>query len=104
MQFHDSYRVLASQNLAYAVAGGASAASTAFGSQCYFVRVSTAGVLDGTNTGCRISFGSSPVASATSVLLPLNWVDYFKVSPGQKVAAIGASASTGSLSISEMDG
>jgi hypothetical protein len=104
MQFHDSYRVLASQNLSYAVAGGASAASTAFGSQTYFIRVSTAGVVDATNNGARISFGASPVASATSVLLPLNWVDYFKVTPGSKIAVLGNSASTGTLSITELDG
>jgi hypothetical protein len=104
MQFHDSYRLLSSQNVAYAVAGGSSAQSTALGSQTYFIRVSTAGLVDGTNTGARIAFGASPVASATSVLLPLNWIDYFKVSPGQKVAVLGNSAATGSLSVTELDG
>jgi hypothetical protein len=103
MQFHDSYRVGASQNLAYAVAGGASAASTAFGSQTYWIRVSTAGLLDATNNGARISFGPSPVATASSVLLPLNWVQVFKITPGSKVAALGNSASTGSLSITELE-
>jgi hypothetical protein len=101
---HDAYRPLASQNISYAVAGGASAQSAAFGSQTFFIRVSAAGVVDATNTGVKIALGSNPVASATSTLLPLNWVTVLKTSPGQKIAAIGASAAVGSLSVTELDG
>jgi hypothetical protein len=105
MNFHDSYRPGASQNLAYAAAGGSSAASTAFGPQTFFIRLSAVGLVDSTNTGCRYAIGSAPVATASSVLLPLNWVgDPIKVTPGQKVAAISNSASIGSLSITELDG
>jgi hypothetical protein len=104
MHFHDAYRVIASQNVAYAVAGGSSAQSAAFGSQCYFIRLSTAGVLDATNNGCRYSIGANPTASATSTLLPLAWIEIIKVAPGQKIAVLGNSAATGSLSVSELDG
>jgi hypothetical protein len=104
MQFHDAYRVLASQNVAYAVAGGASAQSTAFGSQTYFIRVSTAGLVDSTNNGARIALGANPTASATSMLMPLNWSETFKVTPGQKLAVLGNSAATGSLNVTELDG
>jgi hypothetical protein len=105
MRFHDSYRVLASQNVAYAAAGGLSAQSAAFGSQTFFIRISANGLIDGTNTGVRYAIGSNPVASATSTLLPLNFVeDIIKVTPGQKIAALSNAASTGSLSVSELDG
>jgi hypothetical protein len=101
---HDTYRVIATQNVAYAAAGGSSAQSSAFSSQTLFIRVSAAGLVDSTNTGYRYALGSNPVASATSTLLPLNLVSYIKCTPGQRLAVLGASAATGSLSISEMDG
>ena len=105
MHLHDAYRVISSQNVSYAVAGGLSATSTAFSSQCYFIRLSAVGLIDGTNTGCRYAIGSAPVATASSALLPLNWVnDPIKVTPGQKVAVLGNSAATGSLNITELDG
>jgi len=86
-----------------AVSGGASAQSTAFSSQTYwdqglrYRRKSNA-----TNDGARIKVGDSPVASATSTLLPLNWVEWIKCTPGQKIAVVGNNASTGSLSITEL--
>jgi hypothetical protein len=104
MQFHDAYRIITSQNLSYAASGGASAASTAFGSQTYYIRVSAAGPADSTNSGVRYAVGSAPVASATSELLPLGWVEVLKVTPGQKIAAISNAANTGTLSIAELDG
>jgi hypothetical protein len=99
---HDAYRHKATQNVAYNVAGGASTQSNAFGSQTYAIRVSAAGVLDGTNNGARISVGDNPTASATTALLPLNWVEYIKCGPGQKIAVLGNSAATGSVSVTEL--
>jgi hypothetical protein len=82
-----------------------SAASTAFGSQTYFIRISAVGLVDSTNNGVRYAIGAAPVASATSPLLPLNFVeDIIKVTPGQKIAALSNAASTGTLSITELDG
>jgi hypothetical protein len=103
MQFHDSYRIGASQNVAFAAAGGSSAQSTAFSSQCYFIRVTAAGLVDSTNNGVRIALGSNPTASATSTLLPLNWVARIKISPGQKLGCLSNAAATGSLNIVELD-
>lgn len=99
---HDAYRQRATQNVAYAVAGGASAQSTAFGSQTYWIRVSAVGVLDSTNNGARIVVGDNPTASATSTLLPLNWIEVIKCTPGQKIAVLGNSAAVGSLSVTEL--
>lgn len=103
-QMHDAYRVLSSQNVAYNAAGGGSTQSAAFGSQTFFIRLSAVGLIDGSNSGCRYAIGSAPVATATSTLLSLNWVDLIKISPGQRVAVLGASASVGSLNITELDG
>ena len=100
---HDAFVQAASQNVAYAVAGGASAASTAFGAQTRWIRVCAVGVVGATNDGVRIVVGdATPTASATSVLLPLNWVEYVACNPGQKVACLSNNNTTGSLSVTEL--
>ena len=100
--FHDAYRHKATQNVAYAVAGGASAQSTAFGSQTYAIRVCAVGLESATVDGVRISVGDNPVASSTTALLAMNWVEYVKCTPGQKIAVLGNNASTGVVSVTEL--
>jgi hypothetical protein len=101
--FHDSYRQGASQNVAYAAAGGASAASAAFGSQIYWIRVASVGVPSATLDGVRIKVGDgTPVADANSTLLPLNWAEIIAVTPGQKIAVLGNNTGTGSVSVTEL--
>lgn len=94
-----------SQNVAFAASGGASAASTAFGSQTYQIRVSVSGTgfVAGTG-GVRIRIGDgTPTATATDTFLPnASPYEYFSVSPGQKIAVIGNDAGTGNLSVTEM--
>ncbi len=73
----------------------ASIASSAFGSQTEYVRIaSTADVY--------ILFGSNPTAVATAnsstIFIPADQPEIFKVSPGEKVAFIG----TAEVSITEM--
>lgn len=102
MQFHDAYRILATQNVAYAAAGGASAQSTAFASQTRYIRVCSVGVVSATVDGVRIEIGANPTAVATSYLLPVNWVEVIKVSPGQKAAFLGNSTGTGTVSVTEL--
>lgn len=99
---HDAFRQIATQNVAIAISGGASAQSTAFSSQTYWVRVCVVGVVDSTNNGARIKVGDNPTATSTSTLLPLNWIERIKCTPGQKVAVVGNAASTGSLSVTEL--
>jgi hypothetical protein len=100
--FHDIFRHKATQNVAYAVAGGASAQSAAFGSQTYTIRVCAVGVESATADGVRINVGDNPTASATSPLLAMNWVEYVKCTPGQKIAVLGNNASTGVVSVTEL--
>lgn len=97
-----AFRQGASQNVAYASSGGASAASSAFGSQTYAIRVSAPGSLSAT-VGVRIQVGDgTPTATATSPLLPANWVEYIIVTPGQKIAALSNDSVSGNLSVTEL--
>jgi hypothetical protein len=75
---------------------------TAFGSQTYFIRVSSAGVVSATIDGVRIAVGDNPTATATSTLLPVQWVEYIKCSPGQKIAVLGNNTGTGSVNVTEL--
>lgn len=99
---HDAWRQKTSQNVAYNAAGSASTQSAAFGSQTHAIRVVAVGVLSATNTGARIAVGDSPTASSTSTLLPLNWEEVIRVSPGQQIAALSNAATAGSLSVVEL--
>ena len=61
---------------------GTSAQSAAFADNIYYVRV----VAD---ASCHIEFGSNPTATTSKVYVPADDIEYFKVSPGEKVAVIG---------------
>jgi hypothetical protein len=100
--FHDSYRHGVTQNVAYNAAGGASAQSTNFGSQTRTIRVSSAGVVSASIDGVRINVGDNPTAAATSALLPVQWVEYIKCSPGQKIAVLGNNTGTGTVNVVEL--
>src|SRR3979409_2370275 len=102
--FHDVYRQGASQNVAYAAAGGASAASSAFSPETYWIQVCAVATYPAvTGDGVRIKVGDgTPVADATRTLLPLNWGEIIAVTPGQKIAALSNNATTGTLSVTEL--
>ena len=102
MQFHDYFRILATQNVAYAAAGGASAQSTAFSSQTRYIRVCAVGVVSATIDGVRIAIDGNPTASATTVLVAVNYPEIFKVAPGQKIAVLGNNTGTGSVNVTEL--
>jgi hypothetical protein len=72
---------------------GTSAPSTAFGTDVSVVRFFA-------TQNCYLKFGATPVAAATDMYLPAGVIEYFAVTPGQKVAAIQDST-TGVLHICE---
>jgi hypothetical protein len=81
----------------YVTVSGTSAQSAAFGNHTHEVRIVS-------TTNCHINFGANPTAAATDnngIYLPAGVVEYFHVSPGQKVAAIQDSAG-GTLCVAEM--
>jgi hypothetical protein len=100
----DASRLGAAQNVPFAAAGGASAASTAFGPQTYQIRVSISGTgfVAGTG-GVRVRIGDgTPTAVAADTFIPNIAVEYFTVTPGQKIAVLGNDAGTGNLSVTEI--
>src|SRR5262245_46164501 len=102
--WRSSSRLGASQNVAYNAAGGASAASAAFGAQTYQIRVlAVSGVAAAIGDAVRVVVGDgTPTASATSAALPLNQVEYLTCTPGQKIAVLSNNASTGTLNVVEI--
>ena len=75
-------------------ASGTSAQSAAFAASIYFVRIVS-------DEDCFIEFGSNPTSTTSKIFLPSKDVEYFKVSPGEKVAVILASG-TGNLHVSQL--
>jgi hypothetical protein len=100
--FHDAYRFITTQNVAYAAAGGASAQSTAFSSQTRYIRVVSVGVVSATVDGVRIAIDTNPTATATTALLAVNYPEVIKVSPGQKIAVLGNNTGTGTVNVTEL--
>jgi hypothetical protein len=90
--------------VAVASVGGAAASSSAFGTQTYAIRLAYPGSTSSTG-GCRIAIVSpndNAVSSTQGTLLPPNWVQVVRCSPGQRVSAISNDAGTFSLSITEL--
>ena len=70
---------------------GTSSQTAAFADGIAYVRVIA-------DADCHILFGSSPTATSSSIFIPADQPEIFKVNPGEKVAAIG----TANVSISEL--
>ena len=77
--------------------GGTSAQSAAFGTQTEYVRIAA-------TADVYISFVANPTAVSTAgsstIFIPADQHEIFKVSPGEKVAYIG----TAEVSITELSG
>jgi hypothetical protein len=104
MSFDNVWHLGTAQALSVASVGGAAASSAAFGAQTYAIQLSFAGSTSSTG-GCRIAIVSpndNAVSSTAGTLLPANWSDVFRCSPGQRVSAISNDAGTFSLSITEL--
>jgi hypothetical protein len=86
------YRPGTSQNIT--VAAASAAVTNAFGSQTYAVRLAS-------TTACWYVVAGTPVATTSDVYLPAGVIEIIKVNPGEKVAAIQASAG-GTMSVVEL--
>lgn len=83
----------------YMTTGATSAQSAVFGANCFEIRVVAI------TAGCHINIGQDPTAAATDnngFFLPVGVVEYFHVTPGQRLAAIREGSSDGTLCIAEM--
>ena len=87
-----------------ASAAGAAVSTAVFGTETFAVQLNFPGSVSSTS-GVRFKVGNvaeAPVADSTSALLPANWIQVFKVTPGQRVSAISNDAGTPTLSIVEL--
>ena len=66
------------------------AASAAFGTQTYQIRVCA-------TAACFVKVAEAPTAAATDAYLPPNWEMYLIVSPGQKISAFSPTVQTVSV-------
>jgi len=82
-------------------AGGASTQSAAFDSQTRAIRITFPGAITAT-AGLRFSIGTNPTASSTTQLLPVQWIEYIQVNPGEKIAFISNDTVTGSVVVVEL--
>jgi len=85
----DSARLGTVNNVAVATTSTA-VASSAFGSQTYQIRIAA-------TAACFFKVDKAPTAAATDALLPANWVEYIKVTPGEKVSVFSATVQTVSV-------
>lgn len=73
--------------------GGSSNQSAAFGETTGMIRLSP-------TTDCFVAFGANPTATNASLFLPAGSVEYFGVSPGEKIACLQVSTA-GHLNVVE---
>jgi hypothetical protein len=102
--FDDLYRLGAAAALTVASAAGAAVSTGVFGTETYAIALSFPGSTSSTS-GVRIKIvdpSTSVVTSTGDFLLPANWVEKIKVSPGQRLSALSNDAGTPSLSIVEL--
>lgn len=85
----DAARMGTINNVAVATTSTA-VASSAFGTQTFQIRIAA-------TSACTYLVGSAPTATATSVLLPQNWVEYVRVAPGEKISVFSATIQTVSV-------
>lgn len=90
-QFLQCVGLGSSTTLAY----DASTATAAVGLNTRVVRVVS-------STDCHVVISADPTATTTSTFLPSFSVEYFRIAPGQKVAAIKSTAA-GTLYVTECD-
>ena len=71
--------------------------STAFGSQTQYVRIAT-------THSCHYAIGGSPTATTSGAYLHAGDYEIIKVTPGEKIAAIRNTSTSGDLFVTEMSG
>jgi hypothetical protein len=93
-----------SQTLSVVSAGGATVSTAVFGTQTRAINLVGLGAVTSTS-GVRVKVVSpadSAVGSTTGALCPMNWVQTFKVVPGQRVSAISNDGAAAQLVVTEL--
>src|SRR6476660_7316202 len=97
MNFHDAYRSGTVTNLTYATSAGAAVSTAGFGTQTRYISIVAPGAAT-TTGGARYLTGKGVVCTTTTgVLLPFNWVQTVKVTPGEQLSAVSNDGVGGTL-------
>jgi hypothetical protein len=89
-------------NLSYSTSAGAAVSTAGFGTQTYWISLTAPGAITSTG-GVRYTIGKSATASATaSPLLPFNWTEVVRVSPGEQLSAVSNDGVAGTLVVVEL--
>ena len=102
--FHDAFRLLPqkTQTLSLtATSAGASVSSAGFTTQTYWINVAAPGSPSATD-GVRVEVSPAPTAITSSSFLPFDWVQTYKCSPGDRVAAVLNDGVAGTLNVTEL--
>lgn len=98
-QYIPAPRLAASQDVSYNASGGAQVLSTAFGITTSMIQITAPPSTVG--SGVRIIIGYGPTVTATSPLIIPGSILYYRVYPGEQLAAVSNDANTGSINIVE---
>ncbi len=105
MDAHDAFFVIGSTSQQLAVTSATGTSTTAFAGQTRAVRIVVLGTATST-AGVYTRFYNvgqlSQADSTVDVLTPLNWVDVFKVVPGQRASFIGGEAASYRVQLTEL--
>jgi len=102
MANHDAFRNGTQTNLAYSTSAGTAASTAGFGTQTLYISVTAPGAYTSTG-GVRYTIGKNVVATSSSPLLPLNWTQVIKVSPGEQLSAVSNDGVAGTVVVVELD-
>lgn len=80
---------------ALTVSYDSSTQSAAVGINTFIIRVVA-------STDCHVAIGSNPTATTSSTFMPAYSVEYFKIAPAQKIAAI-KNTTAGTLYVTECE-
>ena len=101
---YDVWRLSTAVAVSVNSVGGAAVSTAVFGTETYAIRLCFPGAASST-AGCRVAIidaAGSAVSSTAGTLLPGNFPEKFKVTPGQRVSAISNDDTTFSLSVTEL--
>ena len=102
MSFHDAFRNSTVTNLTYATSAGTAVSTAGFGAQTYFFSVTAPGAYT-TTGGVRYVIGKAVTAATTNgALLPFNWTQVVKVTPGEQLSTVSNDGIGGTLVVVEL--
>jgi hypothetical protein len=83
------------------VAAATSAQSAAVGTETTLVRIATTN-LTGASSHVHVKINTNPTATASDTIIPCGMVEYFAITPGEKVAVLRGGGTNIDVSITEI--